>query len=109
MPSVGGGRIVEAFDVLKQIAPGVGPSGVDPVMDALDFEGVEEALHGRIVEAIALAAHRGPVMPADCIALRYCARGILNAPIGMVDQAGSQAAAPRWPCVRAASGSSVRK
>ena len=49
---------VEAVqEILKQITPGVGPGGVNPVMDALGFEGVKETLHRSIVEAIALAAH----------------------------------------------------
>ncbi len=36
--------IVEALDVSEQVPPGLGPGGVDPVMDPLGLEGVEEAL-----------------------------------------------------------------
>ena len=41
-----------------EIAAGLGPGGVDPVMDPLGLEGVEEALHWGVVPAVALAAHR---------------------------------------------------
>jgi hypothetical protein len=51
--------IVEAFAVLEQIAPGLVAGGVDPVMHALDLEGVEEALYGGVVPAVCLVAHGG--------------------------------------------------
>ena len=60
-----------------------------PVMDELGFEGVEEALHQGIVVAVGFAAHRG----LDASGLHHLAvilRGILNAAIGMVDQAGAR-------------------
>ena len=51
--------IVEALDVLEQIAPGLVAGGVNPVVDALGLEGVEEAPHRGLVPAVARAAHRG--------------------------------------------------
>ena len=41
-------RIVEALDVLEQILPGLVARSVDPVMDPLGFEGVEEAFMGAL-------------------------------------------------------------
>ncbi len=58
-------------------------------MDELGFERVEEALHRGIVIAVALAAHRGPEA-GGLDHLAVILRGILNAPIGMVDQAGAR-------------------
>ena len=49
--------IVEALDIAEQIAPGLGAGGVDPMMDSLGLEGVEEALHRGVVPAVALTAH----------------------------------------------------
>ena len=49
--------IVEALDVVEQVASGLGTSGVDAMMHPLGLEGVKEALHGRVVEAVAFAAH----------------------------------------------------
>jgi len=77
--------IVEAFDVLKQITSGVGSSGVNPMVDALGFEGVKETLHRGVVEAIALAAHRrrdagSGKNPSISFG------SILNAAVGVVDQ-----------------------
>jgi hypothetical protein len=37
--------IVEALDISEQIASGLVSRGIDPVMDPLGLEGVEEALH----------------------------------------------------------------
>jgi hypothetical protein len=51
--------IIEALDVLEQVAPGIGASGINPVMDPLGLERVKEALHRRVVETIAFAAHSG--------------------------------------------------
>lgn len=51
--------VVVAFDVAEQVAPC--PLAVCPAtaMDELDFEGVEEALHWGVVEAVASLAHGG--------------------------------------------------
>jgi two-component system CheB/CheR fusion protein len=50
--------IVEAFDVMEQVTAGLGAGGVNPVVNPLGFEGVKEAFHRCVVEAVALAAHR---------------------------------------------------
>jgi len=61
-----------------------------PAMDELGFEGVGEALHRGIVIAVAFAAHRG-LETGRLEHLAVILRGILlNAPIGMVEQAGAR-------------------
>ena len=62
-------EIVEALNVSEQLPSCLGPCGIEAMMDPLGFQGVEEALHGCIVPAIALAAHgwgdaRGGKRPA---------------------------------------------
>ena len=99
--------IVEAFDVGKDIAFGVIPCCILPVMDELGFERVEEALHWGIVVAVGLAAHRS-LEAGGPDRLTIILGGILNTPIGMVDQATA------WPLRRdrhdrAAKGSSARR
>src|ERR1700739_3251982 len=64
-----------------------------PVMDELDLERMKEALHRSIVIAVALAAHRRPEA-GGLHQLAVIRRGILNAPIGMMDQADA------WPLCR---------
>jgi len=84
------GSVVVSFDVDKDIAFGFFSCRILTVMDELGFERVEEAFHRRIVVAVGLAAHRG----LEAGGLRHLAavrRGILDASIGMVDQAGA------WP------------
>ena len=49
---------VGALDVGAQIPARLVAGGRDAVVDALDFERVEEALHGRIVETGTLPAYR---------------------------------------------------
>jgi hypothetical protein len=49
--------VVKAFDVGEQVSPGLFLGGVDAVMDALGFEGVEEALYRGIIPAVAFATH----------------------------------------------------
>ncbi len=92
--------IVEALDVLKQIAPCVGAGGVNPVMNPLDFEGVEEALHRGIVETSAFADHRWRV-PALAWNLPISFGGVLDAAVGMMDQPG--AGRWRWMAIMSAS------
>src|SRR5580700_970437 len=58
-------------------------------MDEFGFERVEEALHRGIVVAVGLAAHRGPEA-GRLHQLAILRRGILNAAVGMVDQAGAR-------------------
>ena len=79
------GSIVEAFDEGKNIALGFCSCRVFPVMDELGLEGVEEALHRGVVEAVGLAAHRGGDAggPQDVAVIT---RGILDAAIGMMDE-----------------------
>ena len=77
--------IVEALDVAEQVPSGFGPGGVDPVMDPLGLEGVEEAFHGRVVPAVALAAHRGrDPRPGEGQPIGL--GGVLDAAVGMMDQ-----------------------
>ena len=82
-------RVVEAFDVGEDITSGFLPCCILPVMDELGLERVEEALHRGIVVAVGLAAHRGPEA-GGLHRIAILRRGILNAPIGMVDQAGAR-------------------
>ena len=83
------GSIVESFDVGKNITFGFLPCCILAVMDEFCFQRVKEALHRGIVIAVGLAAHRG----SEAGGLHHFAivcRGILNAAIGMVDQAGAR-------------------
>jgi len=57
-------------------------------MDEFGFEGVEETLHRSIVVAVGLAAHRD-LEAGGLHHLAVIRRGILNAAIGMVNQAGA--------------------
>src|SRR6516164_3306909 len=78
--------IVEAFDVGKDIPCGFCPCCIVPVVDELGLERVKEALHRSIVIAVSLAAHRRSEA-GGLHQLAVICRGILNAAIGMVDQA----------------------
>src|SRR5690606_1236874 len=49
--------VVEHFDVVEHIAPGGRARQVDPPLDSLAFEQLEEALGHRVVVAIAAATH----------------------------------------------------
>jgi hypothetical protein len=55
--------IVVAFDVGEQLAPSLLAGLESDAVDEFDFEGVEEALHGRVVVAAALR-DMGCVAPA---------------------------------------------
>jgi len=50
--------IVEAFDPVNDVESSLGSGVVSDLIDALDFQGLEETLHRRIVPAISFAAHR---------------------------------------------------
>jgi len=63
--------------------------GIAAVLDKFSFERVEEALHRGIVVAVGLAAHRD-LKAGGLRHLAVVPRGILNASIGMVDQAGAR-------------------
>lgn len=52
------GSIVEALDVGEEIALGLGVGLIFAVMDELGLQGMEEAFHRRVVEAVGLAARR---------------------------------------------------
>jgi hypothetical protein len=49
--------VVEDFEVLEERGPGLSPCGEPGSVRQFGLERAEEALHRRIVEAIALAAH----------------------------------------------------
>src|SRR3954471_5616029 len=50
--------VVEDLDVLEHRRPGLRPGAEMDVVDVLLLERGEEGLHRRVVEAVALAAHR---------------------------------------------------
>jgi len=50
--------IVEAFDPFNNVESGLGSGFVSELMDALDLQGLEEALHRCIIPAVDPAAHR---------------------------------------------------
>src|SRR3954466_10424600 len=50
--------IVEDLDEGEHVAAGLVARGVLSLVDGFGLEGFEEALHWRIVEAVAVAAHR---------------------------------------------------
>jgi hypothetical protein len=50
--------IVEAFDPANDVEPSLGAGFVAELIDAFDFQRLEEALHRGIVPAVGLAAHR---------------------------------------------------
>jgi hypothetical protein len=82
------GSIVEAFDVGEDITFGFFSRRILPVMDEFGFERVEEAFHRGVVIAVGLAAHRD-LEAGGLHHLAVVRRGILNASVGMVDQAGA--------------------
>ena len=51
--------IVEALDILEEVSAGLGSGPINPMVNALGFQAVKEALHWRVVQTIAFAAHRG--------------------------------------------------
>lgn len=55
MPSA---RVVEALDVVEHLRAGFIAGAVNLAVDALEFQGREEALHGRIVPDVPGPAHR---------------------------------------------------
>src|SRR4051812_49054714 len=81
--------IVETFDVGEDVTSGVLPCCIVLVMDELGLERVEETLHRGIVVAIGLAAH-GRLEAGGLQRIAILRRSILNAAIGMVDQAGAR-------------------
>jgi hypothetical protein len=51
--------IVKALDILEEVSAGLGAGAINPMVNPLGLEAVKEALHWRIVQTIAFAAHRG--------------------------------------------------
>jgi hypothetical protein len=71
--------VVEDLDVVKDIVPGIFPCGVDPPLDSLTLEQLEEALCDGVVMAVATPTHAAqqvvglekilPVVAAELAAL----------------------------------------
>ena len=85
--------IVGAFDPVNDVEPRFGTGFVAELMDALDFQGLEEALHRRIVPAVGPATHR-LLHPEILEQLPVAITGVLTAAIRMHDQPGRWFAAP---------------
>jgi len=51
--------IVKALDILEEVSAGLGAGALNPMVNLLGLEAVKEALHWRIIQTIAFAAHRG--------------------------------------------------
>src|SRR5919199_627644 len=79
--------VVPALQELENVSPGFGVRQVVALLDELALQRGIEALHRRIVPAIALAAHRAK----DAVLLQSLAvlmRGELHAAIRVVNEAG---------------------
>src|ERR1700761_5735971 len=78
--------IVEALDILEHIGPSLIACEVVALLDELAFQRCKEALHRRVVPAVAFAAHRAdhPMLPQP---LAVTVRRILHPAIGVVDEA----------------------
>jgi hypothetical protein len=77
--------VVEGFHVLEDRALGGLPGREAGAVDKLGLERAEEALHGRVVVAVAFAAHGLP----DAVPPQHLAVGparVLHATVAMVDQ-----------------------
>ena len=77
--------VVKYLDVLENICPRLFPGAVFPAaVDPFALHGPEEALHGRVVPAVALPAHGSydSVAPEFHLVLPA---GVLAAPVGMKD------------------------
>lgn len=71
--------VVEQLNVAEHIAPRIGVGAVDPLLDALALEQLEEAFHDRIVVKVSTPAHAAndavslqealPVLAGELIAL----------------------------------------
>jgi hypothetical protein len=51
--------IVEDFDILEEVSARLAAGAINPMVNPLGLEAVEEAFHWRVVQTIALTAHRG--------------------------------------------------
>jgi hypothetical protein len=96
--------IVETFDILEDVSPSVAARVVIAFCDEFAFQRRKEALHRRVVPAVALAAHRtdhAVLLQPVAVAVGR----ILHAAIGVLD--GTRRGPPaRNGMSRAASASS---
>src|SRR4051795_596088 len=77
--------IVKHLDVLEHRGPRLRAGAEPGLMNALRLERGEEALHGRIVQAIAASAHRG----LDAMSLQHRPirpSGVLHAAVAMMNE-----------------------
>src|SRR3954464_3968572 len=84
--------VVEDLDILEHRRPGLRPGAEMDVVDVLLLQRGEEALHRRVVETVALAAHR----LLDAVPLQDLAVGlgsVLDPSVTVMDQAGFRPAA----------------
>lgn len=81
--------IVVALDVSEQVASRLIPSCPSSLMDELDVEGVEEALHWGVIVAASCPAHGRPGPHADELLPVNLSR-VLAAAIRVADEPGSR-------------------
>ena len=86
-------RVVEAFDVVEHIGPGLIPRPISLAVDAFGLQRREEALHRRIVPDVARAAHRADDAVVGHQPLELLA-GVLAATVRMMQQRVGLASAP---------------
>ena len=76
--------IVKAFDVIKDLAAGLGTGGEVAPVNQFELEGAPEAFHGGVVVAVTFAAHGGE--PANLSQrASVIGAGVLDTAIGMED------------------------
>ena len=79
--------VVERFDVVEDMTSSMASSGKTFSVDEFKFEGAPEAFHGRVIVAVAFAAHGGNefgVGQSGAIGTR----GVLDAAVGMEEDFG---------------------
>src|SRR3954465_11414703 len=109
--------VVEGFHILEDRPPGRLPRREGRAVDELVLQAAEEALHRRVIEAIALAAHgrRDPVpgqdRPVGLARVLHPAIGVLDQPAGRLPPLGRdhQGVARGSALPRAARASSPRR
>ena len=82
--------VVEALDVGKDHALGLLSGGKAATVGFFNLQTVPEALHRRVIKAIACATHRWPVAQGEQVILRLV-RGILTAAVAVKDEAVDRA------------------
>src|ERR1700690_3882179 len=81
--------IVESFDVVEDVATGLGVAGEGAAVDQLKLEGAPEAFHGGVVIAVGLAAHGGnQARPGQSVSV--IGGGVLDAAVGVEEQVGGR-------------------